>query len=702
VTSKPPVWVVAIVWTLALILTAAVLTLGPMYLTSEATSAAAEDAGKVFRFFEPSEGWSREILAALHIAFLAAVLALAVFPAGQPLAGRLTGAAALLGLLEIGLAAGAVWLLDDKARLAPPQMTVIALGALLLLGGVGLNLEVVARKVMSPKTPVAVVFAVAILVAAAAFGLIGMLSVRHYARIDYTRAGRYSLPPPTVELLNKLDRKVKISTLFFMEKTSDDTLRREVTDILDEYARLSANIQVDHLDLRRESDVKPAKALEQRLKKKGVKLQKNAVFFECTETGRAIAVSSFDLLETVQQRPARMRGVSGAQGKPAPQAPSFRFLGDAVFHQALAIVTGRKPVTLYFVVGHGEKPKAVGPPSPVLRAEMRKQIAQVLSTSLLEQGLRRRYFRVKTLDLDAADAKDGIPKDCDVLVIAGPWCSHVVSSWGRAGLAAFSQKHADAVREYLGRGGRAFVMIDPTGAHYGRMLAPLLAVLKTYGVEVDVDNIVIDERIVKRTGPLGREIPQSEPSPLFFANFSREYRRPGADAAAEPELHPTVRALGGRPIAAVECAEIHTARVSGTKTTRLLVTTKKAWLQARPPPGQEFKEGAPGNRRRRTIAVAVEDEQTGRPVMVVLGCSNMFVQQMIRFGNVSYNEEFAHKALAWLSGSTELLAVKPRPTEAAYGETTAPAIRAVRFVSVLVLPSIFVLAGAVIWLGRRK
>ena len=686
------------VWALGIVLTAAVLTLAPIYLSSEAEMAAGGEGAKAFRFFEPSQGWTREILAALHIVFLGTVLALAVFPAGQRLAGRMTGAAALLGLLEIGLAAGAVWLLSDKAQFAPPQMTIIALGALLLLGGIGLNLESIVRKVMSPKTPVALIFTIAVLIAVAAFGLIGMLSVRHYARIDYTRAGRYSLPEPTVEMLKKLDRKVKISTLFFMDKTSDQTLRREVTAILGEYARLSPNIEVDHLDLRREGDVKPAKALERRLKGRGIKLQKNAVFFECAETGRSIVVPSYELLDAVGGQAPELPGASQAARANAPQ---LRFVGDAAFHQAVAIVVSRRPITLYFVVGHGEKPNAVGPASPVLRAEMREQIAKVFSTRLLEQGLKRRYFRIRTLDLDSVQAKAGVPKDCDVLVIAGPWCSHVVQTWGSGGLSPFSQKHADKVYDYLDHGGRAFVMIDPAGKHYGQKIAPLLAVLKSYGVEVDVESIVIDERLVQQTGPLGRQIQQSEPSPLFFANFMKEYRRPGAAVGAGVELHPSIGPLAGRPIAAVECAEIHTASTRGMKTTRLLMTTKEAWLQLRPAPGEDFKETAPGERRRRAIAVAVEDAKTGRPVMVVLGSSNMFVQQMIRFNNVAYNEEFALKSLAWLTGSTELLAVRPRPTERAHGETTGSAIRTIRFVSVLVLPSIFALAGALIWLGRR-
>ena len=699
--QRTPTWVVLSVWALGLVLTAAVLTLGPIYLSSEAEMAARGEGAAAFEFFQPSEGWSREILAALHIVFLGTVLVLALFQASQRLASRMTGAVALLGLLEIGLAIGAVWVLGGKASFAPPQMTVVALGALLLLGGIGLNLESVARKVMSPKMPVALIFTVAVFVAVAAFGLIGMLSTRHYARIDYTRAGRYSLPDATVELLKKLDRKVRISTLFFLEKTADETLRREVTAILGEYERMSPNIEIDHLDLRREGDVKPAKALGRRLKGRGIKLQKNAVFFECTETGRAIAVPAYELLDAPSKQKSKLAGAS--EGAPAANEPQLRFRGDSAFHQALAIVASPRPITLYFVVGHGEKPNVVGPVGPLLPAKVRAETAKMFSTRLFQQGLKRRYFRIRMLDLDSALARGGIPSDCDVLVIAGPYYWLIAQSWRGAGLSPFSPKHADMVADYLERGGRAFVMIDPTGKHYARKIGPLLGVLKSYGVDVDVESIVFDEVIETQTGQLGRTIKQAKPSATIRANFvMKEYVRPGAGADAEPELHPSIATLAGRRIAAVQCAEIHTTKTRGMKPTPLLATSPRSWLQPLPGPDEEFKMATPSNRRPRTIAVAVEDAETGRPVMVVLGSSNMFIQQMIRFDKGARNEEFAVKSLAWLTGSTDLLAVRPKSTEKAYGETTGSEIRTIRFVSVLVLPSIFILAGALIWLGRRE
>ncbi len=722
--DKTPVCVSAVTWTLVLLLAAAALVLGPLYLIEEvrattappstsfrtapstlrqdSTQTSPRTGGYEFDFLAVSFGWSREILAALHVLFLAAIVMLAAHPTPRRLAARMTGVSAMLGIWEIALSVGAIFL-AEKARFAPPNMTVAALGALLLLGGIGLNLDAILQKLTSPKTPVVLIFTIATLVAAAAFALIGFLNVRHYERVDYTRAGRYSLPPATADLLTRLDKTIKITTLFVVRDLADDTLKREATDLLDEYARTSGRIELNHIDLRR--DVKATKELVRRAAEKDVKIEENSVIIECPATSRLMKVAAHEMLRTIQPELTADEIRRAAKGEKLEQKqPEFRFLGPSILHQALSIVTAAKPVTLYFVVGHGEKPNAIGPPVPGLTPEIREQLVKVFSTEFLERGLRRLYYRIKTLELDASeDQKQEIPDDCDVLVISGPWCAHIAQFWEMGGMKKFSKEAADSVRKYLERGGRAFVMLDPMGPRYARMIAPLLALLKDYGVEAAVNDIVVDERLVPQIGTFGRLTLQPEPSALFMANLAKDYQTGEAAPGIRPtDLHPCISALGELPIAVVECAELRTQRKPGLRHTALLTTTDKAWLQPRPEPGQPFHEGDRDNKRRRTVALAVENDKTRQPALVVLGGSNMFVQPMINFNNVADNHEFAEKVIAWLAGSTEQLAVKQRPTEIAYGEATASTVRTIRFISVLVIPSIFILAGAVIWLGRRK
>ena len=689
-------WAAAVMWALCLLLAAAAVGLAPAYLLSEAPRLA--QAGSVYRFSELSAGWSREILAGIHLVFLVGLVVCAMVPAARRLVARASGVSVALGLWEIVLSV-VVLFLAREGRFAPPHMTVAALGALLVLGGIGLNIERMLEKLMSPKTPVVFIFGAAGLLGVVAFGLIGWANVRFYARVDYTRAGRYSLPEETRALLAQLDSPVKVTTLFRVGTLAEDTLRREVTDILDEYVRISGKIEVNHIDARR--DTKATEELALRLKKKGVQLEWNAVFFECSQTGRVMKTSAFELLKAYE-KPTSPQPVGREKTTPdRAREVQFRFLGDTVFHQVLSIVTTRDPITVYFVVGHGEKPNAVGPPNRMVPPNFRLEMEKAFSMQYLERDLRRRYFKIESLDLDELGEGAGIPEDCDVLALVGPWCAHIARYWERD-LKPFSKQHAARVGEYLERGGRALVMVDPVGPQFGRQIAPLLTLLKGYGVEVDTQHIVIDERRVPRAvDRYGQVVWRTEPSWVFTTGFVADYEVTDADGEKRVELHPCVSALRS-DAAVIEAAQVNSSEIPGLRHTDLLATSKNAWLQSRAARDGEPGAGDRTDRKRRVLGVAVEKAGTGEPVLVVVGCSNMFIPPMIRFDQAADNAAFGQKALAWLAGSRHRLGVRPKPTEAAYGKVDAGVIRNVQLVSAFIIPSVFVLAGVVVWLGRRK
>jgi hypothetical protein len=752
---KASIQTASVLWALCLLTAAAVLILGPLYLVADVPRAL---GGAEYDFLAPSYGWSREILVAAHLVFVIVMVVYGMFPGDRALLGRMTGVSVLLGLVEVLLALGAVFL-GESARFAPPHMAVLAAGLLLVLGGVGLSLDTFLRRLVSPKAPVVLIFGVGLIVGAVGFGAVGALNVRHYARIDYTRAGRYSLPPATEDLLSSIDKTVEVTTLFVVRSPADDTLRREATDILEEYARRSDRVEVHHIDLRR--DVKAITEFSKRLVKKelvkglrrqGIKLtgrhvdafagwmarkggridregldelkewltargieigeaqldellnwlaekvmrlEENSVVFECPRTGRAMKIASHEMLQVIPgERPTDARRPGPAGAEPQDADPEYRFLGDTVFHQALSLVTVSKVVRVYFVVGHGEKPEAIGPGGPHMNPQQFAEMARVFSIQLLEDGLKRRYYRLETLNLDEVDEGKGIPADCDVLVIAGPWMPFTVHTWG-SDIQPFSKAHANLVRAYLKRGGRALVMVDPVGTESAGRIGPLLDLLKEYGVEADVEQVVWDEVLFAQPGPFGRIVWTPQARPLFTVEVVEDYVPPGAPADAEPRLHPSVRALRDWPIAVVYAAPLKVRPAPDARQARLLQSSKKSWVE---PAGSDRPQGPAGKERKpRTLAVAVERATTGEPLLVVLGTSNMFIQPIIRFENSVDNEEFARKVLAWLAGHTE----PPKATELGYGKVAPGTIRVVRFLSVLLIPAVFILIGAVIWLGRR-
>ncbi len=691
VAERVPVWAPVVAWALCLVLALGVLVLAPTHLACEMPKLReAAAAGTPYRFFALSSDGSREALAALHIVFLCGLLAFAIAPSGRRMIGRMLGVSVLLGAWEIMLVVAAVFF-TGGAGFAPPHMSIAALGLLLFLSGIGLGLETLLEKLASPKAPVVVVFGVGGLLGVVAFGVVGVASARNYARVDYTRAGRYVLSPATVALLERLATRVKVTTLFVPRGPAYETLRREVTDILDEYTRVCSRIEVSHLDPRLQ--LTATRELLNRLEGRAIQPEYNSVIFECYDTGRAMKVSAHEML---QMAAPEQRGDGGERGVAEAQ-PSFRIAAESVFHQALSVVSTTKPVRLYFVVGHGEKPRAVGERSPRMTEEEYEQELKFWDTDLLESELKRRYYRIRTLDLDELEGDAGIPEDCDVLVISGPWFPFTVGARRRQ-VKPFSRRHADIVRSYLQRGGRAFVMIDPVGEDNASKIRPLLNVLREYGVEVGIKEFVLDEVTEYVKGRFGTMVPHARPSDLIMPDLPKDYETVDRAGRKDRDLHPSVRALLGWPMAVPYCAEISTKPVEGLRHTRLLTTSARAWLH---PVDGEFR-GPIGPRRERALAVAVEKRVGGEPLLVVLGSSNMFIQPFYRHRNLADNGEFARQVLAWLAGSTEMLAVPTRATEAAYGRTDTETIRAVSFVSVVVIPSIFVLVGAVVWMGRRK
>jgi len=699
-------------WALCLALALSALTLGPMYLLREAPR-----AGSLEEFLRPSPGGSREILAVVHVVFLLGMLTYAMFSAARRVVGRMAGVAAAVGIWEVLLAVAAVFV-AGQARFALSNMTVAALGLLLLLGGMGLTLERVVERLRSPKTPVILIFAVAGLAGVVAFGLIGAVSARRYARVDCTRLGLYSVPKSTKQFLAGLDKEVRITTLFVTRKPEHAALKRAVTDVLDEYAHRSRRITVGHIDYVRER--RASTELARRLAGPQIALEENAVIFECPETGRAMKVAAHEMYRMAD--PAHTGAEIAAEQRHREAQERFRFIGDSIFHEALSVVTTDKAIKLYFVVGHGEKPGAVGPKpkrSSYRRAvdhekELRvyEDLRALLSTELFQQALRRRYCRIEELDLDRVDKDGGIPEDCDVLVIAGP-CRYTAHMWGatpspapgrRLGkpfMKPFSPEHATLVRRYLDRGGRrgrALIMVDPVGPEYELYSRALLGLLgRQYGVDANVRRHVMEQVPRTHRDPYGREVIEYVPARAFVTEGAEGTR----SSDGRRTVHPSIRSLRRRSTATMLAAELTTTPRRGLRHVPLLTTSENGWLHpftdTRPDPQAQEKA-------RRVLALAVEKEDTGEPVMVVLGSSNMFVDTMLRRPGLWDNAKLGQSLLSWLSGAAAARGAgfEPRPTEVTYGKISTPVLQAARFISVFVIPSLFIVVGVVVWLGRRE
>jgi hypothetical protein len=231
------------------------------------------------------------------------------------------------------------------------------------------------------------------------------LSFKYYRHQDLSQSQYYTLSPKTVDVLQKLDSPVTISTLL---NTADPAHADQVDQLLKEYQRIGGkNIVIEKIDLA--YDVTRAKALQDRLHFESTDF---LVIFEYKDRSRFVKLQ--DVFET--------NAMTGGVGV---------FKGEQQFTAAILTLLEGKSSKVYFTEGHGER------------------ATQDTSTP---QGYGAIGLTLKSENIEAANlnlaAKGEVPADADAVVIAGPSI-------------AFSPLEAQALEKYLQNNGKLFVLLDP-------------------------------------------------------------------------------------------------------------------------------------------------------------------------------------------------------------------------------------------------
>jgi len=277
------------------------------------------------------------------------------------------------------------------------------------------------------------VVALALLLVLAVNLLAGRLLVRYPGlRLDLTEVRLHSLQAPTGQILGSLEREVRIIALF---KTLDwsgapATFARErreiqrrtfarIRDLLDEMRLRSPRISVEIVDA--DTDPKRAQALAEELEldpKRPEEVSRVVLF--CGDRRRDVPLGEMAGLRFADPR-------TGAWVRPA----LVSFTAEDALASALVAVTRETPPRVYLLTGFGERqPEDTGPQG--LASAVR---------FLASHG-------IETRPLDLA-ARGGIPRDAEVLALVGP-------------MRDLFAPEAEALRAWLGGGGRALVLVDPT------------------------------------------------------------------------------------------------------------------------------------------------------------------------------------------------------------------------------------------------
>jgi ABC-type uncharacterized transport system involved in gliding motility auxiliary subunit len=274
-------------------------------------------------------------------------------------------------------------------------------------------------------------------------------------------------------------------------------------------------------------------------------------------------------------------------------------------------------------------------------------------------ALEKANYDVKPLVLARAAA---VPADAAVVVIPGP----------RTDL---FPPEADALDAYLGKGGKALVMIDPP-LPAKIQDAALKKLLAHWGVDLG-DNLVVELSPIGRLFGIGPEVPiiqQYEPHPIT------------RDLGGITTLFPLTRTV--TPLKTLP---------TGVNVQPLAKTSPESWGEtdrdalekgtAKPDP-QDPKGPLP------VAAVVTKDKAR----IVVYGTSNLATNQFL---NVQGNRDFFLNTVSWLAEQEDQITVRPKDVKSSPIFLSAQQGRVVLLLPLVVLPGL-VLAGGIVALVRRR
>jgi ABC-type uncharacterized transport system involved in gliding motility auxiliary subunit len=475
------------------------------------------------------------------------------------------------------------------------------------------------------KDKVAVVSSAAagIVLAIALVGMINWIGYRHYDRFDWTSSKIYSLSAKTLNILKSITKEVRVVVLM----TPSTPLFGETKELLDRYQAACPKIKVEYIDPER--DPLRTKALAQEF---GV------------STANTVVFASGDRKKYVTSEQLAEYDYSGVQMGQAPKLKGFK--GEEQFTSAILGVVSTKVPKVYFVTGHGERdPDGFG-------RDGMSQFKQMLTRD--------------NLDIQKTSLLGGtVPADCDLLVIAGP-------------KAPYTDAEKAALKTYLDKGGRAFILLDPVLAAQERP-SGLVDLLKSFGVEVQND-LVIDP---------ARRLPFFDLSAVYVTDF---------------RSHPVVNGLQGVAVLLPVARSVTTVSAPGATSTILLTTSDKGWgetdlagILAQKPVSKDASD-IPGPVSLGVAAQSDKDKANGWRLVVFGNSAFLTNGQIANAGNAT----LGLNAVDWLARQEQALGIPPRAPEQVQLFLSAAQMRNVFLISLVGLPGLAIVLGVAVWWRRRR
>jgi ABC-type uncharacterized transport system involved in gliding motility auxiliary subunit len=459
-------------------------------------------------------------------------------------------------------------------------------------------------------------------------------------RFDWTRSAYYKLSDKTKSIVRGLTKPVEIRLVAQVRSEGDFRMRNDVENLMKEYLQLSKKLDFRIID----ADKDPLE-VERFLKSYG-ETSANTVAVLCGDKKKFL--SSSDIME--------FSGGGGNPWQPEPPKPTA-FKGEQAITSAILAVIEEKQRKIYFLTGHGEKDP--------------ESFDQVKGYSYVSTKLKQDNMLVEKLKLSE---KHEIPKDCDVLVIAGP-------------TVRLTAEEVDLIGKFLDNRGRLIVMLDPME---DTALEPLM---EKWNVRFDNDLLMMRVSILGLREGLMADMP-----------------------VGDYGQHPVVNKIRNLDCVFPRCRSLDAIDAGGAeaspdkpKVTWLVKSPEKScWgetdlkgLERRETP--KFDE-ATDKKAPLTMAVAVErggnvsGVEVGASRMVAIGTSNLLINKYVM---EAANSDFFMNAINWLLQREDKIAISPKTPEE-FKFALGPRFTMFSVTVLLGIPGVITIIGIAVWMSRRK
>ena len=450
-------------------------------------------------------------------------------------------------------------------------------------------------------------------------GILVDIAGRNRVRIDVSQDALATLMPETMAVLDTIDRQEHLVTItaFSSQRKGEESWYKDRTlrDLLRELEYESDNVQTRFVDF--DQDRLTAERL-------GV-----------TRYGTVVVEGRGDRIDLIDRDLFRRAG----------KEKTWVFTGESIIARALTQVLADEPRAVYFLEGHGERRIETTGPRGVAG----------LVTLLENQG-----WTIESLDLlrDSEGKPPQVPEDASAVVLPGL-------------SAQLSPPEDQAIRDYLARGGRLGVFVDPG--------AQLPGFIEELGVRTN-PGVVYDTVAV-------------------FPHEDRPVLRYGKHLITE-EL-----AEGNTTTMVAHAAPLELSSLEGVRAEPLIRTSRRGWTERgteRPAVYDANVDGPGPVEVAVALSVAAPHPMVNRgrvSRVVVMGDSDVLSDELI--GEGPGNATFAVNTMRWLVGEDERMSMVGRPNPVRRLALSTAQLRLIQWIVLALLPLLAVGAGGIVWWIRR-